>query len=230
MWIDNIDLDKLVTNYGKLKPIKGLALGGPLKLEISTSINKAIRSLKDEDQFENFVDCHMKQLNVYLMPLICNEYRVPESWSINIPIDVSYDEIKTIISNYIEEYYSEQPYRLKFKNIVIVRNKLCMNMEAADIETSHTLNALSDFALNTLGFRILSLEKFQIRVHLGLWYSQNLNNFNADIDQLIGKLTQELNQNVEIVSLDGAKLLEHKTLFELEEIKITPQSYVSLAE
>ena len=225
MWIDNIDLDRVVTDYGKLKPIKGLGIVVPLKPEIRTSIHKAFKGLKDEYQLENFVACDAKQLHIYLMPLICNEYRVPANWSINIPIDVSYDEIKSTISHYYDEYFSEQPYRLKFKNVVKIHNKLCMSMEAADVETSHTLEALRDFTLNTLGFRILAREPFQIRVHLGIWYIQNLNNLNNDIDELIIKLTQELKQSIELVSVEGAKILEHNTLFKLEERRIMPESY-----
>ena len=221
MWIDDIDIEHLVTAYGKLKPINALSVGVILNLDLSQTIHEVLADVKDENILENFVACDIKKMHVYLMPLLCNEHRIAESWSIHIPIDISYDEIKTIINSYYLESFSEQPYRLKFKNISIHSNKLCIKMESADLETSHTLSALRDFTLNTLGFRILDLEPFEIRIHLGLWTIKNIKNFSLEIEDLRSRLTERYSQSIGILELDGAKILEHSDLFDLKELKIT---------
>ena len=159
------------------------------------------------------------------MPLLCNEYRVPESWSIHIPMDVSYDEIKSTLSSYFEESFSEQPYRLKFKEVSIIANKLCISMEAADVGTMHTLQAMQDFALKTLGFRMFGLKHFDMRIHLGIWNFGPLNDLNTEMTDFIRQITEDIKQNFGVLKLDGAKILEHSSLLDVEEIIIPQGSF-----
>ena len=219
MWIDDINVDQLVTAYGKLKSIKALGIGVQLNSDLRNDINEVLTNSMDDYLFENLVICDSSKLHVYLMPILCDEYRFVESWSVHIPMDISYDEIKSTIVNYYQESFSEQPYRLNFKEVKILDNKLCIILQSADLETSHTLQALKDFTLNTLGFRIIARKPFEIRIHLGLWKNQTFDEFNLEIEDLIARLTKEYQESLKHISLDGAKLLEHKTLFELREIE-----------
>ena len=227
MWIDEIELQQLVTVYGKLKPIKGLSLGLVLDSEISQSqlIKKILTHMKDQEIFEQFSICDHEKLHVCMMPLLCNEYRVPESWSIHIPMDVSYNEIKSTLNSYFEESFSEQPYRLNFKELCIIANKLSISIEAADVETMHTLEAMQDFALKTLGFRMFGLKHFDMRIHLGIWNFESLNDLNTEITDFILQITEELKQDFGTLKLDGAKILEHSSLLDVEEIIIPQGSF-----
>ena len=222
MWIDEIELQQLVTVYGKLKPIKGLSLGLILDFELSQSqlIKKILTHMKDQEIFEQFSICEHEKLHVCMMPLLCNEYRVPESWSIHIPMDVSYNEIKSTLSSYFEESFSEQPYRLKFKEVCIIANKLSIRIEAADVETIHTLEAMQDFVLKTLGFRMFGLKHFDMRIHLGICNFDPLNDLNTEITDFILQITEDIKQNFGILKLDGANILEHSSLLDVEEIII----------
>tara|TARA_B100000674_G_C37965308_1_gene974287 strand:+ start:345 stop:1034 length:690 start_codon:yes stop_codon:yes gene_type:complete len=224
MWIDEIELQQLVTVYGKLKPIKGLSLGCMLDFELSQSqlIKKILTHVEDQEIFEQFSICDHEKLHVCMMPLLCNEYRVPESWSIHIPLDVSYNEIKSTLNSYFEESFSEQPYRLKFKEVCIIANKLSISIEAADVETMHTLEAMQDFVSKTLGLRMFALNHFDMRIHLGIWNFAPLNDLTNEITDFILQITEETKEDFGLLKLDGAKILEHSSLLDVEEI-ISPQ-------
>ncbi len=220
MWIDEIEWQKLVAVYGELKPINGFSIGKLLDPNITQCqlISGILTDMKDQEISAQFLMSDSQKLYVCMLPLLCDQYRVPESWSINIPVDISYQEIKSILNSYFQESFSEQPYRLKFKEFSMVENKLCLILQADDIETSHTLDALRDFALKILGLHMFRCRHFEIRIHLGVWYSESFNDLEAEINEFISDLSEEFESSFGVLKLDSAKVLEHSSLLNVKEI------------
>ncbi len=82
-----------------------------------------------------------------VMPMLCDQVRMPEQWSAHLPLDCSLEEADAFITKRVNSVAAPGNFRMAFSGLA-ARGGISIDLVPADEETTHTLwtyrNALSE--------------------------------------------------------------------------------------